>query len=233
MNHLVWTRSKQFWQKDKVILRQAGVKVSYLPCVSHQEFPRKESVIKQLSSLSPEKSVFIWTSALAVNAFLDYYQDFDLSSYQNYCLSKKTQSLFLKRGLYCRVFPGVKTALDLGKKLLAVYSRSKTFVLPGGTLRAFDLASFFDTHGSSFCQFDLYKTKSCYPSYQELDNINRKNSVVCFASLSAVRGFVGAISDYGLQSPPFSFKVAAMGPTTAKEVAKSTPFENEYPSTSS
>ena len=218
MKTLVWTRSIEDWASDEALLAKIvapDIAIDHVPCIKLQpvepEIPQTVGFTHAVFT-SPHAVAFafqnkkIWNIINQVQAV--------------YTHGAATADALTRYGITATLVPEVRTAETLGAWLDAHLSRAACILLPGPRESAFDLAGFLGAKGFETHSLVCYETATYAhaPDGMPLaaEHITelktRTQQVVCFASPSAVRGFVRAL-------PEAQLACVAIGPTTA-EVAR-------------
>lgn len=213
---LIWTRSCNDWAQDRKYLQTVTAgehPVIHLPCIRKKaiEWSQNQPIEDWLSP----KSVFVFSSSYAVElACKDPRLLPALKNLGAICMSLAGRKILLEKGIKeprlgikdgQQGQPKIETinyGKDLAEYLCARLDRQASeAVLLGGTQRAYDLASHLHRKKFKAINLDLYQTQlgahhrsGRRLSEGEIQEIRQlPSALVCFASPSAIRGFIQGI----------------------------------------
>ncbi|MCB9228891.1 MAG: uroporphyrinogen-III synthase [Deltaproteobacteria bacterium] len=225
---MVWTRSADDWHQDQILLADCREHVLRLPCV--KVCPLAESDVNrqippdyyQTDQTIPIVSVFTSSHGAGFFHSLKRVRTIVQNSAACYAVGPATSLRLGDFQVEASVPDGVQKAKDLAGWLADQYrGQDVRFFLPGGRLRAFDLGGSLRRAGFDTLVVNLYETRNgCWrESGGDLDEGERsrcpdifRSGVICFASPSAVRGFVRYWDFVGRELR--SWRVVAIGTST-------------------
>ncbi len=224
---IIWTRSADDFAKDKALFGSSESKVLHLPCLSSKGLSGRQlsPALQELSALeaSFSKKAVIFTSWRAIHFSL---QHPELRAFMHqarlFCFGEKTRSYLAAKHFVVESFAGIRTASEI-PNVISNYLDSDTFVLlPGPLTRAFDLESALNVMQFQAKAIHVYHSVPCLfmPDFhppseeQKSELIATLCGVICFASPSAVDGFVDALAPQNNRLSA-DLHALALGETTA------------------
>jgi uroporphyrinogen-III synthase len=213
MKQIYWTRSIENWNQDQGVFGKHLSKVTHIPCIK---------IHPTNSKLEGEFDTAIITS---VNS-LKYAGDNLISAIKNcetvYSHGEKTSKALKALGVVPKEFE-IRTAQELFLKLMDIADFSSKYLYPSSKTPAFDMVEAMSTVGFNITSHIVYDilskaTSAAGEKLTESDKMNlAADGVYCFASPSAVRGFVDAFEP--LVERKQKSKIVAIGPTTKEALA--------------
>lgn len=220
---IIWTRGTDDWQSDADLLARLvpqEIRVEHIPCI-------KLAALETPPALTQETwDHVVFTSAHGVSFALanpDLKEAIKKSKHV-YTFGGATAQALAKHGISTIRPEGLRTGEDLGAWLSVHLPKDARVLVPGPKRPAFDLAQFLNLHDFQAQAAICYETeeKAHLPSGADLSS--RKldelgclaQAVICFASPSAVRGFLAG-------APGILYPAAVIGPTTDAEAKKTFP----------
>lgn len=194
-----------------ILAQEYGIKVDFRPFIEIQGVDIKEFRKQKIDILA--HSAVIFTSRNAVDNFFRICSEsrIDVPADMKYfCISEQTAN-YLQKYIVIRkrkIFTGHKTAKDLEEILLK--HKSEKFLFPCSNIRKDDIPSFLRNNGFEFSEAAIYKTVAS--DLSDLANVNY--DIIAFFSPSGVNSLFVNFPDFKQKST----RIAAFGPTTAKEV---------------
>jgi uroporphyrinogen-III synthase len=215
---LIWTRGIDDWQSDHLLLSRVvpeGVHIEHIPCVRLSPVEIPSDVLQALTNDPWDHVVF--TSAHGVSFALasPVIRARIKRSSSVYTLGSATAQALARHGIDAIRPEGIRTGEDLGAWLDVHLPKDAHILVPSPRQPAFDLAQYLKDKGRQSLAIVCYETeaKAHLPSGEALSTQNlkelgsRPTTIVCFASPSAVRGFVAGAP--GVVPP-----AVVIGPTT-------------------
>jgi len=191
-----------------------GIKVDFRPFIEIQSVDFKEFRKQKIEIL--EHTAIIFTSRNAVDNFFRICSEAKIdvpADMKYFCISEQTAN-YLQKYIVIRkrkIFVGHKTARDLEEVLIK--HKEERFLFPCSNIRKDDLPSFMRKNGFKFTEGIIYKTVAS--DLSDLANVNY--DIIAFFSPSGVNSLFVNFPDFKQNST----RIAAFGPTTAKEVRDS------------
>lgn len=188
-----------------------GLKIDFRPFIEIQGVDIKEFRKQKIDILG--HTAVIFTSRNAVDNYFRLCSEsrIDVPADMKYfCISEQTAN-YLQKYIVIRkrkIFTGHKTAKDLEEVLLK--HKGEKFLFPCSNIRKDDLPSFLRENGFKFSEAILYKTVAS--DLSDLANVNY--DIIAFFSPSGVNSLFVNFPDFKQKGT----RIAAFGPTTAKEV---------------
>jgi uroporphyrinogen-III synthase len=218
MKSLVWTRPASDWQSDSQLLKAVGEKahIERLPCVAVTPV--------KVEPLTGKFDVLVFTSSKAADFALVHHSVMMAAKQAKavYTHGPSTAKTLARYDLRTEIID-VRTAEDLAAGLLAKLEPGTKVLWPRAKEPAFDLEGALNDGGLVATSFVCYRTDSGVlgldgkPLAKGRLKALRESltGVVCFASPSAVEGFVLDLEprDHRLGREVIAI---ALGPTTAK-----------------
>lgn len=215
---LIWTRGVDDWQSDQLLLSQLVAKdvyIEHIPCVRLSPVGITSDVLQALTNHPWDHVVF--TSAHGVSFALasPVIRERIKKIASIYTLGSATAQALARLGIDAIRPEGLRTGEDLGAWLDVHLPQDAHILVPGPRQPAFDLAQYLKDKGRQSLAVVCYETeaKAHLPSGKALsieilkELGARPTTIVCFASPSAVRGFVAGAP--GVVPP-----AVVIGPTT-------------------
>jgi uroporphyrinogen-III synthase len=219
MPQLIWTRALDDWDQDKVYFEKVGREALHLPCIALQGLPVK------FPRQKPQ--VFVFTSANAVRYTQRHHALINLmrSAEAIYAIGAATQKALKDLKVNAEVSPSVQTAQDLAVWLSRNISPDTNVAWPCAREPSYNLTEHLARYHIEVEALPVYFTeKSLHipngktPDQQTIDRyIQSLEGTVCFASPSAVDGFIRTLnpSENRLKS---SLRAVTIGATTKAAV---------------
>ena len=215
MKTLVWTRSIEDWASDQALLAKIvppDIVTKHVPCIRLQAV---ESEIPQTGAFT--HAVFTSPHAVAFAFQNKKIWSIILKAQAVYTHGAATADALTRYGIKPTLVPEIRTAETLGVWLDAHLSRQAHILLPGPRESAFDLGAYLGAQGLETHSIVCYETAAYAHApdgmplaAEQITKLkSRTQQVVCFASPSAVRGFVKALPDARVAC-------VAIGPTTGE-----------------
>lgn len=214
---LVWTRSLEDWATDQALLvGLKNVDVVHLPCI-------------ETTALPASLPTGVWDCAVFTSA---HAVDFALANpslnagiarvASLYTHGASTAERLAAAGLAPTLVKGIRTAEELAAWLKQTLKPGTRVLVPTAAEPAFDLAGTLTAAGLPAAALACYQTSMEARSAEGsplsramIEDLNaRLSGVICFASPSAVKGFVKVFAPQRGRLAT-ALKVAAIGPTTA------------------
>lgn len=219
---IIWTRSLEDWDEDKLILSGLMNRVLRLPCL---RITKISPLTLDLQKLSLPNKAAVFTSKRCVEYALEIpeIRQF-LKGARIFCFGQKTAAHLQDSGFNYDFIAEVRTSEELLTILGARLSPEYVVLVPGPKKKAFDLHGNLQKLGYISYNIDLYETISqlCLsdgktPNFREQEQlINSLRGFVCFASPSACEGFVSSLTPEKNRLGE-ALTAIALGPTTAKK----------------
>lgn len=219
MYKLIWTRSVSERADDLKLMSDLNPML-FLPCIRTEFFD-----LKQDEKEAWEKSYFscvVFTSLTGAKASLGLPWLKKIVTLANsvFCLGQKTNDFLASHNINACWFSECHTAKDLADNIIPLLNlKNETILLPGAQERAFAMAEYFAAKGFNAKNLSIYKTVSevDYDTKLEpIDLLKRElTGVVCFASPSAIKGFVKFLGIVEGE-PTKRFRAVTIGPSTSK-----------------
>ena len=213
---LIWTRSIDDWKHDKQILDKLETDVLHLPCIAMTglsvKFPRRKP------------QVFIATSGNAIRYSARHAALLNLmrTAETVFAIGPGTKDALKEFKINAEIPPGVINAESLSDWLARNLRPGTDVAWPCSKEPSYDIASHlrrFDIHVEPLAVYEtersLHLPHGKHPEKSDLDRyIQSLEGVVCFASPSAVEGFVRSLhpSDNRLKH---ELTAVCIGDTTA------------------
>ena len=238
---IIWTRSKDLWHEDRSFFSEKSC--LRLPCINFQDYSI-EKIKDQLQGVSfpdPQLLIGVLTSAHTIKSLKQMAFIFEKCQ-KWYAVGEKTRDFFtsLKLAPTIHVPKGVSRGSELASYLCSEYRGKKCiFLLPGAQKRAYRIDKHLHTCSLQTISFDTYKVESGLfgTNGSALDQKSVTNKLegshklfVCFASPSAVAGFVDGLAQLGLRSILQRCHAVSIGPTTSKACRAHFSVTTEAPS---
>lgn len=193
------------------LAKEYGLKVDFRPFIEIQSVDYKEFRKQKIEIL--EHSAIIFTSRNAVDNFFRICSEAKIdvpADMKYFCISEQTAN-YLQKYIVIRkrkIFVGHKTAKDLQEVLIK--HKEEKFLFPCSNIRKDDLPSFMRQKGFKFTEAIIYKTVAS--DLSDLASVNY--DIIAFFSPSGVNSLFVNFPDFKQKGT----RIAAFGPTTAKEV---------------
>lgn len=193
------------------LAREYGLKVDFRPFIEIQSVDYKEFRKQKIEIL--EHTAIIFTSRNAVDNFFRICSEAKIdvpADMKYFCISEQTAN-YLQKYIVIRkrkIFVGHKTAKDLQEVLIK--HKDEKFLFPCSNIRKDDLPSFMRQKGFKFTEAIIYKTVAS--DLSDLASVNY--DIIAFFSPSGVNSLFVNFPDFKQKGT----RIAAFGPTTAKEV---------------
>ncbi len=219
MPQLIWTRALDDWDQDKIYFEKLGREALHLPCITLQGLPVKFPRHKP--------QVFIFTSANAVRYAQRHHALINLmrSAEAVYAVGSATQKALKELKVSSEVPPQVQNAQDLAVWLSRNISPDTNVAWPCAREPSYNLTEHLLRYNIEVDALPIYYTEKALhipngklPDQQTIDRyILSLDGTVCFASPSAVDGFIRTLnpSENRLKS---SLRAVTIGATTKAAV---------------
>lgn len=219
---IVWTRDTADWASDRAGFASANRSaVLRLPCIVRRPLPLHLKRSDGVGTAAPGIAVFTSDYAAQLCLADASLRRILLHATSIFSLGTKAAQRLRAAGLVVTQWAELRTAAELGARLVDVIPPGAEVWLPGPRVRAFDMSAWLRERGLAVWQQDLYDT---IPGVANVDGslasiedrvrlARRPHCVVAFASPSAVAGFVQGFATCA----PDVFQVwpaVALGPTT-------------------
>lgn len=216
---LIWTRAVSDWLNDRVYLPAGTI---HLPCL------RRVPLVPQVTEgHSFPYAVVSSVSAVRALAGLPKLQK-RLSNSGFFCFGRQTANELAVNG-YRQLLCPVRSSAELARYLIGHLPSATSIAVLGAKQPAFPVAESLRARGFKISEFVLYQTitGACLPDGSVIDAEQRlaianRNSVICFASPSAVLGF-DKVFHNELDSLRKNFRAVVLGKTTDQQLRKSLP----------
>lgn len=196
MAHLIWTRAFDDWEYDKKVLETLKLDVLHFPCIELTPIPVK------FPKQKPQ--IFVFTSANAVRYSGRHPALMNLvkSSEGVYAIGPSTLAALSQVEVSAEMLPGVPSAEQMAVWLSRNISPHTTVAIPSAKEPSFDFKSFLERYVIHVDVLPVYQTHRMLrlpngkaPDAAAVERyIQTLDGVVCFASPSAVEGFVYTLS---------------------------------------
>ncbi|MBF0443028.1 MAG: uroporphyrinogen-III synthase [Oligoflexales bacterium] len=212
MKMIVWTRSEDDWEMDKRLFTGIEDRVIHLPCIES----------KKIAYEIPLKSfnIFVFTSARAVRFAAEdsVLAKKMVSAEKIYTFCQKTYEALCALSLGTSRPDNVKSGLELAEFLSCNLKPTDSVMVVGAVKASFDIAGHLLTHGYNCFYLAIYETVPiCAISGQRMEFLKGGNSIIiCFASPSAVDGFI-VLTSGQIALREDNISAVAIGDTTKSE----------------
>jgi uroporphyrinogen-III synthase len=197
-----------------VLSQEYDIKIDFRPFIEIQSVDIKEFRKQKIDILS--HTAVIFTSRNAVDNFFRICSEAKIdvpADMKYFCISEQTAN-YLQKYIVIRkrkIFTGHKTAKDLEEIILK--HRDERFLFPCSNIRKDDLPSFLRKNKIFFTEAIIYKTVAS--DLSDLAEVNY--DIIAFFSPSGVNSLFVNFPDFQQKNT----RIAAFGPTTAREVKDS------------
>jgi uroporphyrinogen-III synthase len=207
---LIWTRSIDAWQEDKLAFGEYAAQVIHLPCVSHKSITPElfsNTNIDKLSSLVGLQAIVIITSLrCAKYIFTNKNLLQILCNKKIVCISSRAYTYLKNLNLRVHMLAAAVYASSVLVWLKNNIKKGDVIILPGPRIRAYDLYEKLKFY-YKVIKIDIYKTISHLhtpslkiPNTKEIFELQKTlKGIIFFASPSAVKGFVEVLDPQGNQ----------------------------------
>lgn len=191
-----------------------GIEVHFRPFIHVEGVDSKEFRKQKINIL--DHTAVIFTSRNAVDNFFRICQDLKVEvpvDMKYFCVSEQTAN-YLQKYITIRkrkLFVGQKTARDLFD--LFKKHKNEKYLYPCSNIRKEEIPNFFAETGLSFTETVMYCTVAS--DLSDLSSVNY--DIIAFFSPSGVKSLYTNFPDFEQKNT----RIAAFGPTTAKEVKDS------------
>lgn len=196
MGLVIWTRSADDWEHDKLIFEKKDLDVLPLPCLTMTglavRFPRRKP------------QIFILTSANAVRYSARHPALFNLmkSCESVFAIGPATQAELKIHKVPSEIPPGVTNAEQLSNWLALNIKPGADIAWPCSREPSFDIAGALNRYDIHVEPLPVYATEKALhlphgrlPEKEDLERyIQSLEGCVCFASPSAIEGFIRSLS---------------------------------------
>ncbi len=228
MNKIIWTRSQDAWIRDESLLRK-GLSGLYLhlPCVQVQ-FLQLSISLDLFSAHKNKELIMIFTSVNAVRSMIFSPYAHLLKKAKIFTFGFQTNLLLKTNGYQTNFFIQIYSAESMSIFLANMLDKSKVFILlPGPVERAFPMAEYFYLRGFVVKKLDCYQVvKKALDSQGHIltkksviNIVDQLQGVICFASPSAVDGFIFSFSTF-LKKIDSTLTCVTIGETTQYHCCK-------------
>lgn len=196
------------------LAEEYGLKIDFRPFIEVQSVDYKEFRKQKIEIL--DHSAIIFTSRNAVDNFFRICAEAKIdvpADMKYFCISEQTAN-YLQKYIVIRkrkIFVGHKTAKDLEDIILK--HKDEKFLFPCSNIRKDDLPAFLRSKNIKFTEAIIYKTVAS--DLSDLASVNY--DIIAFFSPSGVNSLFVNFPDFKQKGT----RIAAFGPTTAKEVRDS------------
>ena len=223
---LIWTRAAEDLAEDRLLFDDI-TDVTWLPCITREDLLPSDDVLARLAcqrfsgaAITSLRTAERCTQLLPLRSMLQ-------QTPQVIALSLKIANRLQDAEIEAQSAPDVTDGAGLGRWITDHCKPFGPWLLPGPRKRAFDLASYLADAGYQVQSLDLYQTRPEARNAdgralggEDRDRLARNlGGVVCFASPSAVDGFVELFAERRQRLE--SMLAIAIGSTTARRAAGS------------
>ena len=210
MTLLIWTRSRKDWDRDRCAVESCGHTVLHLPCLK----------LRDMSSQCPD-DVDRFVIVTSSNSVFFIKQN---PSWRQGIVRFKGILTFGKEtarsldGLHSHIqcLP-VGTGQQFSQKICQDYARRTRFLFVGAKYPAYDIVDHLKRSSFQIEKVSLYETiigvDLSVEEKKRFTDRYRNRGVICFASPSAVSGFLGLMKSGGSHQKS-QLHAVAIGPTT-------------------
>ena len=217
MTSIIWTRAMDDWEYDKKVLSDLHLEVLHFPCIELTPVPVR------FPKQKPQ--IFIFTSANAVRYSQRHPALINLvrSSEGVYAIGPSTQAALAAAKIQAEIPSEVQSAEQMAVWISRNIAPHTSVAIPSAKEPAFDFKSYLERYAIHADILPVYQTHRTLrlpngkiPDAITVDRqIQALEGVVCFASPSAVEGFVYTLTPQ-LNRLADSLVAVAIGATTEK-----------------
>lgn len=192
MSSIIWTRAMDDWEYDKKILSDLDLEVLHFPCIELTPVPVR------FPKQKPQ--IFIFTSANAVRYSQRHPALINLvrSSEGVYAIGPSTQAALNAAKIHAEIPSEIQTAEQMSIWISRNIAPHTSVAIPSAKEPAFDFKGYLERYAIHVDVLPVYQTHRTLrlPNGKVPDaatverQIQSLEGVVCFASPSAVEGFV-------------------------------------------
>jgi uroporphyrinogen-III synthase len=196
LGQLIWTRALDDWDNDKAIFEKLHREPLHLPCIALQGIPVK------FPKQKPQ--IFVFTSANAVRYTLRHHALINLmrSCEAVYAIGPATQKALRDAKVAADVPAGVQTAEELAIWLSHNIAPDTSIAWPSAREPSYQLGEHLSRYNIEVTQLAVYFTEKALhipngrlPDALTIERyIQGLDGVACFASPSAVDGFIRTLT---------------------------------------
>jgi uroporphyrinogen-III synthase len=196
MSQLIWTRAMDDWDRDKLLLQKSGHDALHLPCITLQGLPVRFPKHKP--------QVFVFTSSNAVRYTERHHALVNLMRLGEavYAIGPGTEKALKDLKVHVETCEGVHTAEQFAVWLSRNLSPETHVAWPTAREPSYNLAEHLARYRIHVDVLPVYHTEKALhlpngklPDQSAIDRyIQSLEGIVCFASPSAVDGFIRSLT---------------------------------------